>query len=475
MAAPPGHVRGRRPASGTSHPGTVVLAGCPPGARPGNPAWAGRPLGAGLGHLHELVEGQIEQVAALLVIDEHLGGAGHDLLHGVLIQPFAGDLGRLGVFHQDLLEAGGVALGLGDHALLVAVGLLEQAGGDTARLGNHVVGVGLAFVLEAFPVLAGLHRVVEGGLHLFRGLGVLHVELADVDAGLVAIQDVLHQLGGAGGDIGAALVEHVVHLALADDLAHGGLGRLLDGLVRIPVGEEVVFRILQGVLHGELQVDDVFVVGQHERLGQHLGLDAVLEAHFHGAYLLHVDHFHGLDRIGQMPARAGHGGFGVFTETQHDTALAGIDDIEAGGQPDQDGQADEQAGAAGDIELAAAADTRRRLVAATALAPEQVVQAAIEVLPEFIEIRRAATSCLPPFWLPHWGSFQAIEIGFHESWERFGGLGCRIAPMLRASSAKAPEAARYPRQSSRRAKRPQSYHTHPAPHGARPRSNRSCS
>jgi hypothetical protein len=348
-------------------------------------------LGAGLGQLHELVEGQIEQVAALLVIDEHLGGAGHDLLHGVLIQTFPGNLGRLGVFHQDLLEAGGIALGLGYHALLVAVGFLDQAGGDTARLGNHVVGVGLAFVLEAFPVLAGLHGVVEGRLHLLGGLGVLHVELADTDAGLVAIQDFLHQLGGAHGDIGASLVEHVVHLALADDLAHGGLGGLLDGLVRIPVGEQVVFRILEGVLHGELQVDDVLVVGEHQRLGQHLGLDAVLEAHFHGTDLFHVDHFHGLHRIGQMPARAGHGGLGVFAEAQHDAALAGIDDIEAGGQPDQHGQADEQAGAAGDVELAAATDARRRLVAASALAPEQLVQAAIEVLPEFIEIRRAAT------------------------------------------------------------------------------------
>jgi hypothetical protein len=42
----------------------------------------------------------------------------------------------------------------------------------------------------------------------------------DQDAALVAVENVLHQLGGLGRDLLAPFVEHEVHLALADDFAH---------------------------------------------------------------------------------------------------------------------------------------------------------------------------------------------------------------------------------------------------------------
>jgi hypothetical protein len=85
--------------------------------------------------------------------------------------------GALAVLGEHLAEARGLALGRGDHALLVAVGFLHQAGGRTFGLRDHVVGVGLAFVLLALAVLAGLDRIVEGGLHLLGRLGVLHRDL----------------------------------------------------------------------------------------------------------------------------------------------------------------------------------------------------------------------------------------------------------------------------------------------------------
>jgi hypothetical protein len=92
------------------------------------------------------------------------------------------------------------------------------------------------------------------------------------DAGLVAIEDVLHQLLGIRGDLVAPLVEHEVHLALADHFAHRGLRRLHHGVIGMAVVEQVGLRILEEVLHGKLDVDDVLVVGQHQGFLQHLVL-----------------------------------------------------------------------------------------------------------------------------------------------------------------------------------------------------------
>src|SRR5581483_9519815 len=90
--------------------------------------------------------------------------------------------------------ARGLALGVGHHALAIAVGLLGEARRRAARLGHHVVVIGLALVLLALQVLLGAHRVVERGLHLLGRLGVLHGDFADGNTGLVTVQYFLHQL-----------------------------------------------------------------------------------------------------------------------------------------------------------------------------------------------------------------------------------------------------------------------------------------
>ena len=255
--------------------------------------------GRGLRELHQFIERQVDQVvAAAFLIHQYLGGVGQDLLHGILIKAFASHLGGFAVLRQHLLESRRLALGVGDHPLLIAEGFLMQTRGHTACLGDDIVGIGLTFVLEPLAILAGLDGVIEGGLHLFGRLGVLQVDLADADAGLVAVEDVLHQFGGPHGDLGTTFVEDKIHAALADDFAHGRLRCLLHGVVRAAVVEQVVFRILDCVLNRELQIDDVLVIGQHQHLAQHLGLDVVVIADFDGAHLLDVDHQHFLDRKG---------------------------------------------------------------------------------------------------------------------------------------------------------------------------------
>ena len=66
------------------------------------------------------------------------------------------------------------------------------------------------------------------------------------------------------------LVKHEVHAALADDFAHRGLRGLRHGLVGETVVEDVVLRAVEDVLNGELDIDDVLVVGEHQRFAQHL-------------------------------------------------------------------------------------------------------------------------------------------------------------------------------------------------------------
>ena len=163
--------------------------------------------------------------------------------------------GRLVVFGDDLTKAAGVAFGALDHALAVAFRFLIQPRRRAARPRNHVVGIGLAFVLLALAVLPGFHRVVECRLHLLRRLRILHRHLADADTGLVAIEDLLHQLLRACGHLRPALVQHEVHGALADDLADRGFGGLQHAFVRETVIEQIILGILQHILHRELDID----------------------------------------------------------------------------------------------------------------------------------------------------------------------------------------------------------------------------
>src|SRR5258706_4193861 len=220
--------------------------------------------------LHQLVERQVEDVAGAAVVHHDLVGRGQHLLDRLEVDALAGHGRRLRVLGEHLLEARGVALGAGDDALLVALGLLLQARSVAAGARDHVVGVGLALVLLLLAVLAGLHRVVERGLHLLGRLRRLDRHRLHRDAGAVAVVDRLHQLARADRDRLARLVQDAVHLALADHLAHRGLGDLHRRLVGAAHVEDEVARVLYRVLHRELQVDDVLVARQHQRFLGHL-------------------------------------------------------------------------------------------------------------------------------------------------------------------------------------------------------------
>jgi hypothetical protein len=345
--------------------------------------------------LHQLVERQTEETIALLV-DQHLARVAEHRLHHVEVQPVARHTRRLGVFGQDGTEAGGVALGLLRHLGVVAVGLFHEARGEPAGARHDVVGVGLALVDEAHPVLLRLHRVVERRLHLLRRLHALQRHLLDVDARLVAVHRLLHEVARLGGDVLAALVQREVHLGAADDLADRRLGHELHHLLGLAVVEDEGFRAHEVVLHRELDVDDVLVLGQHHRFLGVAVRRGVAIADLDGAHLLEIDDVDRFDREGQVPARPGLRGLRVLAEAGHDAAPAFVDDIEAAREPDEEHERDDEAGAA-DGE-AAPRGTAAGVAAVTA--PEQVAHAAIDVAPDLVEVGRTAAIVAVPALAP---------------------------------------------------------------------------
>ena len=195
---------------------------------------------------------------------------------------------------------------------------------------------------------------------------------------------------GGRRDLFAALVEDEVHLALADDLAHRGLGRLDHRLVGFARIEQIVLGIVQDVLHRELDVDDVLVVGEHQRFVEDGIACRAAIADLDCPHAGEIHQLVVLDRIGHAPAQARLGGLGVAAEAHLDPALAGIDDVEAAGRPDRQAEHHQHADAAAEeleIEAGAAAAIAAALAAGALLAEKRAPFAA-EVAIDLLEIGR---------------------------------------------------------------------------------------
>ena len=77
--------------------------------------------------LHDFVQRQVQHIGTLLGLDQHLGHAAVDFLHGIDVQAIARDLGRFLVFRVQRLEALRITLGLRHDTGLVSVRLLLEA------------------------------------------------------------------------------------------------------------------------------------------------------------------------------------------------------------------------------------------------------------------------------------------------------------------------------------------------------------
>lgn len=310
--------------------------------------------------------------------------------HGFDVHAVARDTRGLLVLGHHLVEAGGVTGGVFGHLGAVGARFFQQAQGLAGGARHHVVGVGFALALGAFVVLAGLVGVVERALHLLRRLNALHGHVADLRAERVAVEDLLHQQLGVERDFFAADVQDVVHLALAHDFADRGLGDLAHRLIRLQIVEQPRFRVLQGVLHRELDVDDVLVIGQHQRFFEVLRAHVAAVADLDRAHFVDVDLFVGLERVRHAPVQARTGAVAVFAEGRDDAGLAFAHAEHAAGEPDEADhrhrRADRDAGAlhVGPVRAAI-------IAAARTLVAEHAVEALVEVAPHLVEIGRAVT------------------------------------------------------------------------------------
>ncbi|MNS68741.1 hypothetical protein D3C72_1020280 [compost metagenome] len=314
------------------------------------------------------------------------------MLHRFQVHAIARDDWRLLVLDQHLLEARSITCRVLGHHRAVRGCFLHQAESGTAGFWNDVVGVSLAFILLAFAVLACLDGIVEGGLHLLRRLHGLHRHVGDDGADLVAVENLLHQLLRIVRHLFAALVQHEVHLAAADHFADRRFGDLAQGVFLVARVEQPRHGIFQGVLHRELDVDDVFIVRQHQRFAGLLVAQRLAVTHFHRAHLRHVDGFVGLERVRPAPVETGRRGVAVLAEREHDAVLALLHDERAAGEPDEDGDhADHAGGDAGALHVGTRTTATAVVIAAvvgTVLLSEKGVQALIEIAPQLIEVRR---------------------------------------------------------------------------------------
>ena len=188
---------------------------------------------------------------------------------GLQIHAPADDIHVLLILAVDREEARRLTLGPGHHLFLVGGALLHEPLGRAARARNDVVPIGLGLVLR--PLLVGARRlhIAEGGNHGLRRRDVLRLDLGDLDAGAVVVEDLLREPVGLLGQQQAFLGQCRLQAGLADHLAHGALGRVLYRALRRLDVEKELPGVADAPENGELHVDDVLVAGQHQALVRH--------------------------------------------------------------------------------------------------------------------------------------------------------------------------------------------------------------
>ena len=165
-----------------------------------------------------------------------------------------------------------------------------------------------------------------------------------------------------------------VHIVAAHHGADSAVEHAADGAleaagtikcdVRIFSIKQIILGVLESILHREFEFDDILVLRQH---GSPL---------LHAPVAGHVDHFDTFDRIRDVPSRSRHSGTVVLAKAEHNASLAGLDDIEAGQQP-QDQQDEQNAASAN--RPPAAAPAASAPTARAEQTPEQVSKQVIQV------------------------------------------------------------------------------------------------
>ena len=222
-----------------------------------------------------------------------------------------------------------------------------------------------------------------------------------MQAGLVAVEDLLNQPLRLGRHRAAAFGEHEVHPRPADDLAHRTLRRLAQCDFRLAVLEEESCGILHPILHRELEVDDVLVLGQHERLAGNRGGAAALvpESDLRVADPVHIDRDHRIDEV-RRPVEPWIHDAMVCAKAQHHALLRLLDDPYAREPPRYDQHGGNESGSHKPSFTEPATGPTTTGSSATGGAPtEDPSPLGLQLSEYFVEIRRSLLPAAIPPWV----------------------------------------------------------------------------
>ena len=126
--------------------------------------------------------------------------------------------------------------------------------------------------MRALEVSAGGLHVAERVDHLRGRIDFLQLHLGDLDARAVMVERGLHQLLHRSLDVLPRAGENRLDVRAANHLAHGALGYGLDRTLGLLDVEQIVADAIQLDFpqHGEIDVDDVLVAGEHQAFLRHV-------------------------------------------------------------------------------------------------------------------------------------------------------------------------------------------------------------
>jgi hypothetical protein len=155
------------------------------------------------------------------------------------------------------------------------------------------------------------------------------------------------------------------------------------------VVEEVGLRIADPVLHRDLQIDNALILRKHERLSKHLVLNIAAVSHFRLPQLLGVHQFGLLNRIRHPPGKTrAFVKAPKLAELEDCSHLTLWKDVDAATNPECEQSEDDgynpPAPERGCWETWPA--TRRASISASASAAKELIEATVEVAPEFVKV-----------------------------------------------------------------------------------------
>ena len=197
-------------------------------------------------------------------VDQHLVGAFKNAFHRLDIKTACRDFLRNLVGLIDRVETRGIALGLQHDLGAIGLRFLRQARRITMGARHHVITIGFGFVDQTLQIDLRTLHIAERVDDLARRIDFLQLDLGDLDAGAVGIENALQQLLRIDFDLAAAFGERAGDFGAADDFAHRAFRRRLYRLCRVADVEDEGPRILHQPEDGEIDIDDVFIAGEHQ-------------------------------------------------------------------------------------------------------------------------------------------------------------------------------------------------------------------